>query len=120
MTGSVTSSRVKISRTRRRDNSAGSLKPVQPSGHRRDDRHLVAGADLGVEAAGEADVLVVQVDVDKLAEIAGGVEEPLPEAGEARVELLDRGAQVAGLDLDRGLPLGEVAERTRNSNGCHA
>src|SRR5207245_2814761 len=72
---------------------------------------LVRLLELGVEAVPEADVLVVQVDVDELPGLAVRVEQPVLEAGIAAVERLDGGAQVKGLDFDGRGALAQTAKR---------
>src|SRR6188472_3427272 len=53
---------------------------------------LVAVADRGVQPAGEADVLVVHVDVDEPPQVALpvlGLDEPVLDAGVVRLEVVD-------------------------------
>src|SRR2546421_9623697 len=139
MTGSVTSSRPKISLTRRRAIArsltrsassgevpegrslrAGFARPDAKGGlapcYGRDDRDLVLRVELRVKSAREAHVLVVQVHVHELPEVARRVEQAVLEAGVARVELLDRLPQVIRLQLDCRVPLREGAQRSRDAN----
>src|SRR5207302_2867948 len=108
-----------MSRTRLLAIAARSLVEWPPTGDRGDDRHLVLGLELHVQPPAEADVLVVQVDVHELAQVARGVEDALAKAGEAALELLDRTPQVARLHLDCRLALGQGPQRAGDSHSCH-
>src|SRR5260370_32105245 len=103
MTGSLTMSGPKIS-LRRRLAMRRSLICRLASGYSRHDRDLVLLGHLGRKAGAETDVLVVQVYVHELPELAARVQQPVLEAGVARLDRVDRRPQIAGRDADRHLP----------------
>src|SRR2546428_13302226 len=72
------------------------------SSDRRNDGKVVAVLQRRLEPGAEADVLVVSVDVDELAELSLVVVEPLLEARELLVELVQRLRHVARIDLNDG------------------
>src|SRR5438270_10863178 len=119
MTGSFTSEGPKMSFSRRLAITAGSLLSERSPGHRGHDRDLVLVADARLEARAEPDVLVVEVDVDELAELAPVVEKAVLETRVARVEGFDRALQVVGADLDGDLTVREPAQRSGNSEVSH-
>src|SRR5258707_3187184 len=96
-----------------------SLSPLPPSGHRGDDRDLVLRLNLRPEPRTEPHVLVVQVHVDELTQLALLVEQSVLEAGVARVERLDGGREVARLHVDCVLAARKTPQRTRDSKLCH-
>src|SRR5215213_10575578 len=65
------------------------------AGDGREDRHRVAVLDLGVQGAGETDVLVVDVDVDEAVQLALVGHEAALEAGVLAVDVVDERAQGA-------------------------
>src|SRR5450631_3651638 len=118
MTGSLTMSGPNIS-LRRRLPIAESLKPESAPGYRRHDRDLVLFADLGLEAWPQADVLVVQVHVDELPQLALVVKEPVPESRVASVERFDCRLEIARLDRHGDLTVGQSAKRAWDSKLGH-
>src|ERR1700674_4913537 len=96
-----------------------SLSPAKAPGHRGDDRDLVLRMNLRPQPRTEPHVLVVQVHVDELAKLALLVEQAVLEAGIARVKRLNRGREVARLDVDGGLPIRKTPQWTRDSKLCH-
>src|SRR2546423_10397541 len=86
------------------------------SSDRRDDGKIVAVLQRRLEPGAEADVLVVPVDVDELAELALVVVEPLPKAGVLLVELVECLRDIAGIDLDDGCAAGELSQRPGHTN----
>src|SRR5438445_4586495 len=119
MTGSFTSEGPKMSLSRLLAITARSLLSARSPGHRRHDRDLVLVANLRLEAGTEPDVLVVQVHVHELSELALVVEKAILEARVARVERLDRSLQVVGAHLDSDLAVREPAQRSGNSEMSH-
>src|SRR5262249_6931780 len=71
------------------------------------------------EALAQPDVLVVQEQVDELPRLALVVEQPALEAGEARVQLIDGGPQVARLHRHRGLSVTQAAQGTGDAEHGH-
>src|ERR1700693_1734230 len=114
MTGSLTMSGPNISLSRRLP-IAESLKPKSAPGYRRHNRDLILLADLGLQARSQAHVLVVQVHVHELPQLALVVQEPVPKAGIAHVERLDRRLEVGRLDRHGDLTLGQPAQRAWDS-----
>src|SRR6266704_5310831 len=91
-----------------------------PSGYGRDDGHLVSRLELRLRALEEADVLLVDVEVDEAAHLAAFVLEALLDPGELLFEVFDEIGHVVGGDLHLGLPLGQGAERRGNPyEHCH-
>ena len=82
---------------------------------RRQDRHLVALGDLGVEAVEEADVLAAEVDVDEAAQAAVGVGDPLAQLAVLGVERLEHLA-----DRARRRPAPRWRRRPRRAAGWGA
>src|SRR5437588_9703259 len=90
------------------------------AGHGGDDGELVALADRRVEALAEADVGVVDVDVDELAKLARVIVEPVAEAGVRGIEILQRVLDRSTFDADLGTPVREPPQGTRDANrDCH-
>src|SRR5260370_41059488 len=118
MTGSLTMSGPKI-RLRRRLAMRRSLSCWPASGHSRHDRDLVLLGHLGRKAGAQTDVLVVQVDVHELPELAALVQQPLLEAGAPRVESVDRRPQIGGFDGNGHLALGEAPKRSGDAKLRH-
>src|SRR3954453_10850968 len=81
---------------------------------RREDRHRVAVLDLGVQGAGEADVLVVDVDVDEAVQLALVGHEAVLQAGVLAVEVVDERAQGVAAALDGLLAAGVGAQDGRD------
>src|SRR5829696_950382 len=70
------------------------------AGDGRENRDRVAVLDLGVEGTGEADVLVVDVDVDEAVQLAVLGDETVLQAGVLAVEVVDERAQRGAAALD--------------------
>src|SRR5258708_24857399 len=116
ITGSVTSSGLKLSLPRRL--ATGTR--LQAAGDGGDDRQVVVLADGGVETLAEADVGVVEVDVDELAELAGAVVETVVEARELDLEVLERQRHGRALHLDLRASVGQAAKWPWDADGdCH-
>jgi hypothetical protein len=77
----------------------------------RDDGDLVALLERGGRALQEADVFLVDVDVDEAPELAAVLDQAILEPGELALQHLDQVADGAGVGLDLGRALGEGAER---------
>src|SRR6266850_6505133 len=118
MTGSLTMSGPKISLSRRLP-IAESLRPKSAPGYRRHDRDLVLLAHLGLEARPQPDVLVIQVHVDELPQLALVVQQPVAEARVAGVERLDRRLEIARLHRHGDLSVGQPAKRAWDSKLRH-
>src|SRR5438270_6848189 len=67
----------------------GSPSDMSASCDGRDDAHLIAVLDRGLEAVEVADVLVVEVDVHEAPHLAI-LEQPAGDAGELRAEVVER------------------------------
>src|SRR6266550_6502998 len=118
MTGSLTMSGPKISLSRRLP-IAESLKLKSAPGYRGHYRDLVLLAHLGLEARTQPYVLIVEVDVHELPQLALLVEQPVLEPWVARVQRLDRRPEVAGFDRHGDLPFRQPAQWSRNSKLRH-
>src|SRR4051794_19142054 len=87
--------------------------PTSAAGDGGQDDDLVAVGNRCLEAAEEADVLVVDVDVDEAAQVHGavlGLDEPVLDAGVVRLEVVDQGAQAGTAGLDGLLVAGVGAQ----------
>ena len=82
-----------------------------PAGDGGDQHDLVAVFELVGVAAEEADVFVVDVDVDEAAELAVLVLDVLRERGKLGVELGQQAGEVVGLGLKRLLSVGMAGQR---------
>src|SRR5713101_187555 len=90
------------------------------SGYGRNDGHLVARLELRLRALEEADVLLVDVEVDEAAHLAAFVHETLLHPGILLFEPVDEITHVCGVDLHLGLSLRQRTERRGNSyEHCH-
>src|ERR1041384_2462711 len=74
--------------------------------------------DRGLHAAGEADVLVVDVDVDEPGQRAVG-DQPPGDAAVAGLEVVDHLADGGALGLDGLLAAGVGAQDGGDGHGCH-
>jgi uncharacterized protein YccT (UPF0319 family) len=72
----------------------------------RQDCHAVAVVEHGVQRTGEADVLVVDVDVDEAVQAAVVGDQPALQAGEPAVQVVDERGQGVTLRLDGLLAAG--------------
>jgi hypothetical protein len=94
----------------------GAPDPARPAGHRRQDGDRVAVAELGLERAEEADVLVVDVDVHEAVQAALGGDQPALEPVVLGVQVVDQsGQRVAGALDDLGAA-GVAAQDGGNAN----
>src|SRR4030081_2178537 len=110
MTGSLTSAEPKMSFRRRRP-MGRSLNSNRSPGYSRHDRDLVPIGTFGLEPRAQADVLVVQVEVDELPELAFIVEQAVSESRIALVQGRDRGLDVGRIDAHRDLAVGKAGQR---------
>src|SRR6266849_8456787 len=112
MMGCCTSSEGKVSLTRARamDLSPAPSLPSPASRDRGDDGDVIAGLERRLVALEEANVLLVDVDVDEAAHLAALVHEALLEAGELRLQALDQAGDGVGLAFDLGLALRQRAQ----------
>jgi hypothetical protein len=100
--------------------SSGRSAGTATSGNGGDDRYLIAFGDGGVETLGEADVGVIDIDVDELPEAPGVVVETIVEARIGCIEVGEYGTDGLAFDADLGVATGEAAEGPGNANrGCH-
>ena len=81
------------------------------SRNRRDDADLVAVFKRRLAVFEEADVLLVDIDVDKAAHLAFFIHEAFLDAGEARLQFDERLADGGGVNFDELLVVGQLAER---------
>src|SRR5260370_6956598 len=77
---------------------------------RRHDRDLVLLRHLRLQAAAKADVLVVEVDVDELPQLAPIVEQAVFEARAAAVHCVGRSAEVPSFDHHGPPAAGQAAD----------
>src|ERR1700726_3512855 len=100
--------------------SSGRSAATATSGNGGDDRYLVALGDGGFEALGEADIGVIDIDVDELPQTSGIVVETIVEARIGGIEVAEHRSDGVTLDAHLGVAAGEPAEGSRNANGgCH-
>src|SRR6266540_3495766 len=78
------------------------------------DRDGVAVLEPRRPALQEADVFLVDVEIDEAAQLALLVDEALTESGELPLEVLHDVIDGAGLGLDLGVALGERSQRSRD------
>jgi len=76
-----------------------------------DDADFVAVLERRLAVFEEADVLLVDIDVDEAAHLAFFIHETFLDAGEARLQFDDRLADGGGVDFDQILVVGQLAER---------
>src|SRR5438105_9926923 len=86
------------------------------SGDRRYDGEVVAVFERRLQPRPEANVLVVPVDVDELAELALVVVEALLEPGEFLVQFVKRLRHIAGIDLDDGRATRQLPQSAGDPN----
>src|ERR1700731_2053012 len=86
------------------------------SSDRRHDGEVVAVLERGLQPRPEANVLVVPVDVDELAELSLVVVEALLEAREFLIQFVQRLGHVPGIDLDNGRAASQLPQSTGNAN----
>src|SRR4030095_1934966 len=90
--------------------------PLPPARDRGNDRHLVSLLERGLGALEEADVLLVDVDVDEAAQLAAVLHQPVPEPGVLALQHVDQVVNVGGVGLHFGGALGQRAKRGGNAN----
>jgi hypothetical protein len=83
---------------------------VLAAGDGGDDTDLVAVFERRLAVLEEADVLLVDIDVDEAAHLAFFIHEAFLDAGEARLQFDDRLADGGGVDFDQLLVVGQLAE----------
>src|SRR5204863_3578748 len=88
--------------------------PSAPSRNGGDDRHLVAVLEGGLPALEEADVLLIDVDVDEATQVARVVDQPLLEPRVALLEVVDEVGDRRALSLHLGRALRHRAQRRGN------
>ena len=86
------------------------------SGDGGDDADFVAVLERRLAVFEEADVLLVDIDVDEAAHLALVIHEAFLDAGEARLQFDDRLADGGGVDFDQLLVVGQLAERRGDSD----
>src|SRR6202521_4721755 len=89
---------------------------LSASGNSRDDRKVVAILQRRLEPGAEADVFVVPVDIDELAELPLVIVEPFLEARELLVQLVECLRHVARIDLHDGRAASQLAQRAGHTN----
>jgi hypothetical protein len=94
----------------------GSAGRLPPASDRRNQHHLVAVLKGVGIAAEEADVLVVDVDIDEPAQLAGLILDLGRERGEVLVDVGDQRGQVGRVALELLLAFGVTDERGRKNN----
>src|SRR3989442_14444473 len=119
MAGSFTMSGPKIS-LRRRLAMWRSLICRLASGHSRHDRDLVLLGQFGGKAGAEADVLVVEVHVHELPELALWVQQAVLETRIALLERVDRRSEIGRFDRDGHLAFGEAPKWSGDAELRHA
>src|SRR5262247_1103658 len=83
--------------------------PLPPARNRGNDRHLVSLLERGLGALEEADVLLVDVDVDEAAQLAAVLHQPVPEPGVLALQHVDQVVNVGGVGLHFGGASGQRA-----------
>ena len=101
-----------VSRT---DSARTAQPPGRAAGHRGQDRHLVARAQRGVQAAGEPDVLVVDVHVDEPPQ-RPVLDDPRGQAVVAGLEVGEQLPQRRAAAVDHLGPAGEGSEDGRDAH----
>src|ERR1700704_1872468 len=86
------------------------------SGHRRHDGEVVAVLERRLQPRPEANVLVVPVNVDELAELALVVVEALLESRELLVQFGEGLRHVASIDLDDGRAARQLPQSAGDAN----
>ena len=84
------------------------------AGDRREDGDGVAVLDLGVQRTGEADVLVVDVDIHEAVQLALLGDEAVLEPGVLGVEVVDERAECGAVPVDGLGPTGVGAQDGRD------
>src|SRR5688572_2927038 len=90
------------------------------AGDGRDDADFVAVFDRGLLVLQEADVLLVDVDVDEAADGTVFIKQAVLDAGVTGLQFRNEAANGGGADLDQFFVVGELAEGRGDSNVfCH-
>src|SRR5262249_27524909 len=89
---------------------------LAPSGDGQHDGDLVAVLDHALATLEEADVLLVQVDVDESPEVSRLVAEPVAEPRKPSLEIVDQLSDVLALGVDLSRSAGVPAERRGNAD----
>src|ERR1039457_3613319 len=90
--------------------------PPPPPRNRRNDADFIAVFKHRLFVFEEADVLLVDIDVDEAAHLALVIHEAFLDAGEARLQFDERLADGGGVDFDQLLVVGQLAERRGDSD----
>src|SRR4051794_22253910 len=98
------------------ESSSESNRIASASSDGREDRHRVAVAELGLEAAEEPDVLVVEVDVDEPAQRTLVVDQPATQPGVLAGEVVQQRLEGVALALDLLLVGGQWAQDGRDAD----
>src|SRR5690349_12982239 len=98
------------------EQSGGRGEAERAAGHRRQDGDRVTVAQLGVERAEEADVLVVDVDVDEPVQATLGGDQLALEARVLGVQVVDQAGERGAGALDDLRATGVTAQNGRNAN----
>src|SRR5216683_1330637 len=86
------------------------------SGDGRHDGEVVAVHELGLQSRPEANILIVPVDVDELAELTLVIVKALLETREFLIQLVQRLRDVTGIDLDNGRAAGQLPQGAGDAN----
>src|SRR5216683_1043145 len=86
------------------------------SGDGRHDGEVVAVHELGLQSRPEANILIVPVDVDELAELTLVIVKALLETREFLIQLVQRLRDVGGIDLDNGRAAGQLPQGAGDAN----
>src|ERR1700733_1211415 len=81
------------------------------------DRYLVALGDGGFEALGEADIGVIDIDVDELPQAPGVVVQTIVEARIGCIEVGEHGADGIAFNTHFRAASGQAAQRSGHANG---
>jgi hypothetical protein len=88
-----------------------------PTGDGGDDGQFVTGFELGVEVVHEANIFVVDVDVDKPIEFTFGLEQTLAKVGVLGVDGFEHSLDGLAGDLELGLTIDLTAKGCGDGNG---
>ena len=88
------------------------------SGDRRDDTDFVAFFNGGILVVEEADIFIVEEDVDEAADVALFVTDALGQAGIGLFEAVENLGDCVAVGRNDFFFSGEFTERCRDTNGC--